>query len=61
MIEMENQDQVKPDGPLAVETLQRLVRARKFIDQCYHLPLIFTLVPRSRLDKKENNHGARCG
>src|SRR6266850_2247529 len=36
---MENQDQIKPDGPLAVETYQRLVRARKFIDQCYYLPL----------------------
>jgi hypothetical protein len=31
---MENQDEIKPDGPLAVETYQRLIRARKFIDQC---------------------------
>jgi len=38
-IEMENESQIKPDAPVAVETYQRLVRARKFIDQCYHLPL----------------------
>src|SRR2546425_9279987 len=36
---MENESQIKPDAPVAVETYQRLVRARKFIDQCYHLPL----------------------
>jgi AraC-like DNA-binding protein len=36
---MENESQIKPDAPVAFETYQRLVRARKFIDQCYHLPL----------------------
>ncbi len=36
---MENESQIKPDAPVAVETYQRLVRARTFIDQCYHLPL----------------------
>ena len=36
---MENESQIEPDAPVAVETYQRLVRARTFIDQCYHLPL----------------------
>jgi AraC-like DNA-binding protein len=36
---MENKSQIKPDGPLAGETYQRLVRARKFIDRSYHLPI----------------------
>src|SRR6267142_3895098 len=39
LIEMENEGRIKPDAPVAVETYQRLVRARTFIDQCYHLPL----------------------
>jgi len=36
---MENESPTRTGIPVGVETYQRLIRARKFIDQCYHLPL----------------------
>ncbi|MFY9554450.1 MAG: AraC family transcriptional regulator [Blastocatellia bacterium] len=36
---MENESQIEHDAPVAFETYQRLIRARQFIDQSYHLPL----------------------
>ena len=37
---MENEINAQPESAsVAAETYQRLVRAQKFIDECYHLPL----------------------
>lgn len=36
---MENESQVTLGQPVAADTYVRLVRARRLIDECYHLPL----------------------
>jgi len=36
---MENESQFMPGPPVAADTYRRLARARRLIDECFHLPL----------------------